>query len=87
MRVTVVRRGGLAGVALRGDADTADLPAQVEAAVRNLPAGKPAAAPSHPDGFQYEVSFGGQSAVIDESEVNDDLRPLIEDAMSRAAIV
>jgi hypothetical protein len=90
VRVTVVRRGGLAGVALHGDAETTALPgsaaAAAEGALKKLPAGKAAAAPAHPDGFHYELSFEGQSAALDESEVTDELRPLIDAAMAHAKL-
>jgi hypothetical protein len=90
MRVRAVRRGGLAGVALTGDAETTELPpptaAAAEAALRSLPAGKSAGAPSHPDGFVYELSFDGGSVTLDESEISDELRPLIDLAMSRATL-
>ena len=62
MRVRVVRRGGLAGIPLRGEVETDELPAdQAQAIVASLHAlpDKPAAAPSHPDGFQYGIEFSG----------------------------
>jgi hypothetical protein len=90
MRVRVVRRGGLAGVALSGDAETSELPmpaaAAAEAALSSFSAGKAAGAPSHPDAFAYEVSFDGRSVTLDESEISDDLRPIIDLAMSRATL-
>jgi hypothetical protein len=90
MHVRVVRRGGLAGIALRGEVETAQLPddqAQAsEAALRALPADKPAAAPRHPDGFQYEIEFsepGGEtrSVALDEAEISAQVRPLLEAAL------
>jgi hypothetical protein len=90
MQVSVVRRGGLAGVSLSGDAETSELPpptaATAEAALRSLPPGKSAGAPSHPDGFVYELSFNGRSVTLDESEISDELRPLTDLAMSRATL-
>jgi hypothetical protein len=90
MHVRVVRRGGLAGIALRGEVETTQLPGDqakaIDAALRTLPADKPAAAPRHPDGFQYEIEFseaGGEarSVSLDEAEVSEQLRPLVEAAL------
>ncbi len=95
MRVRVVRRGGLAGIPLRGEVDTLELPAEqarlVEERLHGLPADKPAAPPLHPDGFQYGLEFpdaGGQSrsVTLDESEIADDLRPVIQRAMERGTL-
>jgi len=91
VQVSVVRRGGLAGVALRGDADTSELPqptaTAAEEALKELsPTGSEAAA-SHPDGFLYELSFNGNSVTLDESQITDELRPVIESAMSRGRLV
>ena len=95
MRVRVVRRGGLAGIPLRGEVDTAEFSGDqakaIESILRGLPFDKPPAPPRHPDGFQYALEFpdpGGQSRSItlDESEVGDDLRPLILAALQRGTI-
>jgi emfourin len=90
VQVTVVRRGGLAGIALRGSLDTSQLPAAqastAEEALRGLPAGRPAAAPTHPESFQYELTFDGRSASFDESEIPDWLHPLLDAAMVNAEI-
>jgi hypothetical protein len=87
MQVTVVRRGGLAGVALRGDADTSQLPAGAEAALKKLAAsGSADVAASHPDGFLYELTFDGQSVTLDESQISDELRPIIDAAMAKATL-
>jgi hypothetical protein len=88
VRAEIVRRGGLAGIPLSGVVDTAQLPADIaartEAALRALPFGRPPSPPRHPEGFQYEITLteDGQrrSAVIDEAEVTDDLRPAIDAA-------
>jgi len=95
MRVRVVRRGGLAGIPLRGEVDTAEFSGDqaktIESILHGLPFDKPPAPPRHPDGFQYAVEFpdvGGESRSItlDESEVDDDLRPLIRKAMERGTL-
>jgi hypothetical protein len=90
MQVTVVRRGGLAGVALRGDAETSDLPpptaAAAEAALGKLAATSEEVAASHPDGFLYELTFDGQSVTLDESQLSDELRPVIDAAMAKATL-
>jgi hypothetical protein len=95
MRVRVVRRGGLAGIPVRGEVDTAELPADkaklVEDRLHGLPMDRPAAPPGHPDGFQYALEFpdaGGEtrSIVLDESEVDDDLRPVIQKAMEHGTL-
>jgi len=93
MRVEIVRRGGLAGIALRGAVDTTELPADVasraEAALRALPFGQPPPPPRHPDSFQYQITLedgDGRSAVVNESDVSADLRPVIDAARSRGQI-
>jgi hypothetical protein len=95
MRVRVVRRGGLAGIPMRGEIETAEFsPDQakaIEDRLNGLPGDKLTAAPSHPDGFQYALEFpgpGGESRLIalDESEVGDDLRPVIQKAMERGRL-
>jgi hypothetical protein len=88
MQVQVVRRGGFAGLALRGAVDTASLPAtqrgRIEAALGALPFDQPPAAPSHPDSFQYEISLDQgptpRRAVIDEAHLPEVLRPVIDAA-------
>ncbi len=92
MRVEVVRRGGIAGIALRGVVDTATLPPDVTAAVeiglQRLTSHQ--AGPSrHPDSFQYEITVQDLAAddgaarriVLDESELPEELRPLVDAAV------
>jgi hypothetical protein len=95
MRVRVVRRGGLAGIALRGEVESAELPPKQATAIEDLlhalPVDKPPAEPRHPDGFQYEITFSdpsgeSRSVLLDESEVSDDLQPLIQLAMQRGTL-
>ena len=85
MRVNVTRRGGFAGVALHAALDTAQLTAadasRVEAALRDLPWDRPAAEPTGPDRFRYELATaeGGHERRVElsEGEVPDTLRPLL----------
>jgi emfourin len=86
MRVAVTRRGGLAGVALHATFDTAQLSAadaiRAEAALRDLPWGRPPAEPSGADRFRYELVTveGGHERQVElsEREIPDPLRPLLE---------
>ena len=80
---------------LQGSADTHELPPaearHAEAALRALPFGRsPAPPPSHPDAFQYEITLPNEgssdSVVLNEMEVSDDLRPIVDAAMARSAI-
>jgi hypothetical protein len=89
MEVEVVRRGGLAGMAVRGVVDTAALPpaeaAAAEAALRGLPFDRPPAPPRHPDSFQYQISVedngARRSVVLDETELPEALRPVVAAAI------
>ncbi|HEY7135890.1 MAG TPA: protealysin inhibitor emfourin [Acidimicrobiia bacterium] len=88
MRVEVVRRGGIAGVPVRGELETAALPAGVrtaaEKALAALPFGAPAPTPAHPDGFSYEITLAGEArgpAVLDEHDVSPPVRAAIEQAL------
>jgi len=80
---------------MRGESETTELPPEqarlAEEALDRLPLDAPPAPPRHPDGFQYEIAFsphdGAQrSTVIDEAEVSDALRPVIETAMGHATL-
>ena len=93
MKVKVTRRGGLAGIPLHGEVDTAALTAKqgraAEAALgalTGLATGTPAGPPRHADGFQFELAFDGHTATIDETEVSAGLRPVIEAAMAHATL-
>jgi hypothetical protein len=87
VRVRVRRRGGFAGnVSVSAELDTASLPAdragRLETAVAGLPWGRPAAPPSHPDAFRYEVTLPDDpargTAVLGEGEAAEDaLAPLL----------
>ncbi|MEO7195911.1 MAG: protealysin inhibitor emfourin [Pseudonocardiaceae bacterium] len=86
MRVSVTRRGGLAGIALHATLDTADLGAadaiRAEAALRNLPWGRLPTAPTGADRFRYEVRAeqGGRERQVElsDTEIPATLRPLVE---------
>ena len=84
-RVTVTRRGGLAGVALTGSGSVADLPPQEAAAARDALAATDWDAapqrPQHPDAFTYEIAVetAGERRArrFAEHELPDALRPLV----------
>ena len=88
MKVRVRRRGGFAGnVSVSAELDTASLPrdraGRLESAVAGLPWGRPAAPPSHPDAFRYEITLPEDpargTAVLGEAEAGDDaLAPLLD---------
>ncbi len=76
------RTGGIAGIAMRGELDTSELPdgeaAGVEDAVRDL-AGHSPDGPPNPDGFRYEITPVGEHAdlapiVIDERHLPQPLK-------------
>lgn len=85
-RITVTRRGGIAGVALTGSGTTDDLPPEQAAAARAALAqtawGATADRPRHPDAFTYDVTVEGadgtRSRSFAEHELPDDLRPLVK---------
>ena len=85
-RITVTRRGGIAGVALTGSGTTDDLPPEQASAARAALAqtawGATADRPRHPDAFTYDVTVEGpdgtRSRSFAEHELPDDLRPLVK---------
>lgn len=85
-RITVTRRGGIAGVARTGSGTADDLPAEEAAAARAALArtqwGAAADRPRHPDAFTYEVTVegagGARSRSFAEHELPDELRPLVK---------
>ena len=85
MRLRVRRLGGLAGVKLRADVDTDDLPAghtpELDAALRGLAWGS-VGAPPHPDAFRYELTRLDDpqrpSVIVNEHELPSELDPLID---------
>lgn len=92
MRVRVERRGGIAGIPMTAEVDTAELgPDRADQAERLLRSSPPApSGPPVPDGFRFHLSLpdsGSDSdvAVVDERQVPDALRPLLDLAATRAA--
>jgi hypothetical protein len=92
MRIQVVRRGGIAGVTLRGEADSAELAGAADDAeelLRSLPAGKPPSL-GRPDRFRYEITVtdGGQSrtAHFNEDELPKSLRPVVKAALAHGTL-
>lgn len=87
MRVAIRRRGGFTGnISVSAELDTATLAGegagQLDRAVAALPWGRPAAAPSHPDAFRYEVTLPDDpargTAVLGEEEAGEEaLAPLL----------
>jgi hypothetical protein len=95
MHIKVTRRGGIAGIPLRGEIDTAELPPDqarlAEQTLHTLTDTAAEAPPRHPDGFQYEIAFSpghglARSMMLDETDVPDGLRPLIDTAMGRGTL-
>jgi len=92
MHIQVVRRGGIAGVTLRGEADTAELAGvggDTEELLRSLPSGDPVA-PGRPDRFRYEITVtdGGQSrtAHYAEDELPESLHPVVRAALAHGTL-
>lgn len=85
-RITVTRRGGIAGVALTGSGSAQDLPANeaaaASAALARTEWGAAADRPRHPDAFTYEITVedadGKRSRSFAEHELPDELRPLVK---------
>lgn len=90
MKVEVARTGGIVGIPFRATLDTAHLlPAKarlIENAVQSLPFDQPPSNPRHPDAFQYEIVVdpdgGRQTATLDEADVPEALRLLINEAVT-----
>jgi Emfourin len=90
VRAEVVRRGGLAGLAMRGTVETGQLEPQVrervEAALRALPFGQPPAPATHPDSFSYEITVhdaaGARTATVDESQLPGELAAVVNATLS-----
>jgi len=92
MHIQVVRRGGIAGVTLRGEADTAELAGaggDAEELLRALPSGDPAA-PGRPDRFRYEITVTeagrSQTAHFNEDELPKSLRPVVKAVLANGTV-
>jgi IMP dehydrogenase/GMP reductase len=90
MHIQVVRRGGIAGVTLRGEADSAEVAgADVEEILRSLPSGRPES-PGRPDRFRYEITVTdgerSQTAHFAEDELPTGLRPLVGAALAHGTV-
>jgi hypothetical protein len=92
MHIQVVRRGGIAGVTLRGEAETAELAGvggDTEELLRALPSGGPAA-PGRPDRFRYEITVTeagrSQTAHFNEDELPESLRLVVHAALANGIV-
>ena len=85
MRVTVTRRGGLAGIGLRGSADTSAFAGSEEALLAHR--GAKSETPPHPDAFRYEIAYDEGVITLDESDVRGPLRGLVDAALKEGDIV
>jgi hypothetical protein len=83
VEVTVTRRGGLAGIAIRGTCDTSEFPG-AEEALRSLRA---AAAPPHPDAFTYDFEYDDQKVTLNERDLSEPLRALSDTAVARGELL
>jgi hypothetical protein len=83
VEIQIKRRGGLAGVTLRGEFSTTDLDsataALVEKGIDRLFETKVTASPPRPDMFEYEISVPERGSVsVAEHDLPVELRPLVE---------
>jgi hypothetical protein len=85
MRVTVTRRGGIAGIGLRGSADTTHFAGSEQALLAHR--GATSKTPSHPDAFHYEVAYDEGVITLGESDVTGPLRELVDAALKAGDIV
>jgi hypothetical protein len=80
MRIQVTRTGGLAGLALRAELDTADRvdAPHIHALAREAVAGG-LRSPSYgvPDGFHYEITVDGRTVHAADPKLSDSQRELI----------
>jgi hypothetical protein len=93
VRITVTRTGGIAGVRLAAEVDTAQLDPAVGASVEQAVArllgapGADAGVPPHPDAFTYRIARAddpsGPAAVLHEGRVPPELRLLVEEVSTR----
>jgi hypothetical protein len=80
--VHVVRRGGIAGLAVSATVDSAELPADAVAALEQAVRGSGGTGPAGADRFRYELTVGegvaARRAVLEEHEVPGALAPLLD---------
>jgi hypothetical protein len=74
MKVRIERQGGLAGRPASGERDEADLSPEQRAALEQLRAAPPAAAPPGADRFRYRVRLSDANGE-QEFEVGEDAMP------------
>lgn len=94
MKVELVRSGGLAGVVMRASMDTDELPpaiaAQVETALEVLDWDAAPTPALWADGYQYELTVSRarerRSKTLQEHELPDDARPLLDALLSRGRL-
>jgi hypothetical protein len=92
VQVHINRHGGIAGLKLSADVATTDLDAEkaerAEQAVTRLLDEPATASLPQPDRFRYEITVPERhtSVTVNEQDLPDDLRPLIELASKAAAI-
>jgi hypothetical protein len=91
MHIQVVRRGGIAGVTLRGEVDSAELAGaggDAEELLRSLPS-RPAS-PGRPDRFRYEITVieagRSQTAQFNEDELPEGLRPVVKAVLDHGTL-
>jgi hypothetical protein len=99
MRVRITRRGGLAGIPLSAELDTAsfdkDTAARLDAALQKVVRGASGrgaperAAPAHPDAFTYEIALpdqGGLPAQVGEHDMPAELEPLLRELTDKGEL-
>ena len=79
----MIRSGGLGGLRLRSSVDLSQLSDQERAALEEC-FRRPPGPPAGPDRFQYRLRQGEREAIVQEHELPEQLRPLIE-RLSRSA--
>jgi hypothetical protein len=94
VRIAVTRTGGIAGVPLAVEVDTArlapEVATRVERSVTRLLDAAAAAPPPHPDAFSYRIGLAddpsGRVAVVHEGQVPPELHPLVEAVSERGRV-
>jgi Emfourin len=93
MRVRITRRGGLAGIALSAELDTASFDkgtaTRLEEALQTLVrGGGERATPPHPDAFEYEIVLPehGESVRVSESDMPPQLQPLLQELTAKGVV-